>query len=77
MGRSVEAYFLGRRKSLRWARGVARGPPRAFSKPTYHGAYGLGATHSQTIKQVVIPAALPGIVGGILLAVSRGPSARP
>lgn len=35
------------------------------------GAYGLGATHSETIKQVVIPAALPGIIGGILLAVSR------
>lgn len=35
------------------------------------GAYGLGATRSETIKQVVIPAALPGIVGSILLAVSR------
>lgn len=35
------------------------------------GAYGLGATRSETIKQVVIPAALPGIVGGVLLAVSR------
>ncbi len=35
------------------------------------GAYGLGATKSETIRQVVIPAALPGIVGGILLAVSR------
>ncbi len=35
------------------------------------GAYGLGATQSETIRQVVIPAALPGIVGGILLAVSR------
>lgn len=35
------------------------------------GAYSLGATQSETIKQVVIPAALPGIVGGILLAVSR------
>lgn len=35
------------------------------------GAYGLGATRSETIKQVLIPAALPGIVGGILLAVSR------
>ena len=35
------------------------------------GAYGLGATRSETIKNVVIPAALPGIVGGILLAVSR------
>jgi phosphate transport system permease protein len=35
------------------------------------GSFGLGATHSETIKRVVIPAALPGIVGGILLAVSR------
>jgi phosphate transport system permease protein len=35
------------------------------------GAYGLGATRSETIKQVVLPAALPGIVGSILLAVSR------
>ena len=35
------------------------------------GAYALGATQSETIKQVVMPAALPGIVGGILLAVSR------
>jgi phosphate transport system permease protein len=35
------------------------------------GAYGLGATHSETIKQVVLPAALPGIVGGVLLAASR------
>lgn len=35
------------------------------------GSYGLGATQSETIRQVIIPAALPGIVGGILLAVSR------
>ena len=35
------------------------------------GSYGLGATQSETIRQVVIPAALPGIVGGILLAASR------
>ena len=35
------------------------------------GAYSLGATRSETIKQVVLPAALPGIVGSILLAVSR------
>ncbi len=35
------------------------------------GAYGMGATRSETIKQVVIPAALPGIVGGVLLAASR------
>jgi len=35
------------------------------------GAYGLGATQSETIRKVIFPAALPGIVGGILLAVSR------
>ncbi len=35
------------------------------------GSLGLGATKSETIKQVIIPAALPGIVGGILLAASR------
>ena len=35
------------------------------------GSLALGATHSETIKQVIIPAALPGIVGGVLLAVSR------
>lgn len=35
------------------------------------GAYSLGATKSESIRQVIIPAALPGIVGSILLAVSR------
>jgi len=35
------------------------------------GSYSLGATPSETIRKVIIPAALPGIVGGILLAVSR------
>ena len=35
------------------------------------GSYGLGATQSETIRLVVIPAALPGIVGAILLAASR------
>lgn len=35
------------------------------------GSYGLGATQSETIRQVIIPAALPGIVGAILLAASR------
>jgi phosphate transport system permease protein len=35
------------------------------------GAYSLGATQSEAIKHVVLPAALPGIVGSILLAVSR------
>jgi phosphate transport system permease protein len=35
------------------------------------GSYGLGATKSETVKQVVLPAALPGIVGAFLLAASR------
>ncbi len=35
------------------------------------GSYALGATHSETIKLVILPAALPGIVGGVLLAASR------
>ncbi len=35
------------------------------------GSYALGATQSETIKQIIVPAALPGIVGGLLLAVSR------
>ncbi len=35
------------------------------------GSFGLGATQSETVKRVVLPAALPGIVGAILLAASR------
>ena len=35
------------------------------------GALGLGSTPSETIKQVVLPAALPGVVGAVLLAASR------
>ncbi len=35
------------------------------------GALGLGATRSECIRQVVLPAALPGIVGAFLLAFSR------
>jgi phosphate transport system permease protein len=32
---------------------------------------GMGATMNETIRKVILPAALPGIVGGILLAASR------
>ena len=35
------------------------------------GSLAMGATKSETVRRVVIPAALPGIVGGIMLAVSR------
>jgi phosphate transport system permease protein len=32
---------------------------------------GMGATKSETIRRVVLPAALPGIMGAVLLAISR------
>ena len=35
------------------------------------GSYGLGATKAETVSQVVLPAALPGIVGAVLMAASR------
>ena len=35
------------------------------------GSLAMGATTSETIRRVLIPAALPGIVAGIMLAVSR------
>ena len=34
-------------------------------------SYGVGATKSETIKKVIIPAALPGIVASFMLAISR------
>jgi len=35
------------------------------------GSLAMGATQSETIKRVILPAALPGIVAGVMLAVSR------
>lgn len=35
------------------------------------GSLGLGATKSETIRKVVLPAALPGVTGAVLLAASR------
>ncbi|WP_341208285.1 phosphate ABC transporter permease subunit PstC [uncultured Sphingomonas sp.] len=35
------------------------------------GSLAMGATNSETIRRVLVPAALPGVVGGVLLAVSR------
>tara|TARA_X000000368_G_scaffold84677_1_gene64129 strand:+ start:3638 stop:4588 length:951 start_codon:yes stop_codon:yes gene_type:complete len=34
-------------------------------------SFGLGATQSETIRKVILPAALPGIAGSLLLAASR------
>ncbi|AFX99242.1 phosphate ABC transporter, permease protein PstC [Candidatus Endolissoclinum faulkneri L2] len=44
---------------------------KAVPQSLRDGSYGLGATKSETIRLVVMPAALPGIVGALLLAVSR------
>ena len=35
------------------------------------GSYAMGATKSETVKRVLLPAALPGISGALLLAMSR------
>ncbi len=43
----------------------------AVPKQLRDGALGLGSTRSEMILKVVFPAALPGIIGGILLAISR------
>jgi phosphate transport system permease protein len=43
----------------------------AVPRSLREGSLGLGATKGETITRVLLPAAIPGIVGGILLAVSR------
>lgn len=43
------------------------------SVPSYlrEASYGMGATKWQTIRRVVLPSALPGILSGFILAISR------
>ena len=43
----------------------------AVPQPLRDGALAVGATQSESIKQIVLPAALPGIMAAALLAVSR------
>ncbi|MBV8939318.1 MAG: phosphate ABC transporter permease subunit PstC [Alphaproteobacteria bacterium] len=43
----------------------------AVPRSLREASLGLGATRSETIRSVVLPAALPGIAGAVLLAVSR------
>lgn len=43
----------------------------AVPRSMREGSYALGATKGETIRKVLVPAALPGIVGGVLLALSR------
>lgn len=44
---------------------------KAVPEAIREGALGLGATRSEAMTGVILPAALPGIVGGTLLALSR------
>jgi phosphate transport system permease protein len=44
---------------------------RAVPIALREASLGLGATRSETIRRVVLPAALPGIMGSLLLATSR------
>ena len=44
---------------------------RSVPQSLRDGSFGLGATQAETITKVVLPAALPGLVGAFLLAVSR------
>ena len=44
----------------------------AVPKSLIYGSLAIGATPSETVYKVVIPAALPGIAGAVLLGISRG-----
>lgn len=52
---------------IRAAEEALRAVPRGFRE----GAFALGATQWQTVRTVVLPAALPGILTGAILGVSR------
>ena len=44
---------------------------RAVPRSMRDGSLAMGATRAETMTKVLLPAALPGIVGGLLLALSR------
>jgi phosphate transport system permease protein len=44
---------------------------RAVPNSIRHASYALGATRWQTVRHQVVPAALPGILTGVILAISR------
>ena len=50
---------------------AAREAIRAVPPSIREGALALGATQWQTIRRQVLPASIPGIVTGVILAVSR------
>lgn len=50
---------------------AAREAIRAVPVSIRHGAYALGATRWQTVRSHVLPLAMPGILTGVILALSR------
>ena len=44
---------------------------RAVPRAMRDGSLAMGATRAETMTKVLLPAALPGIMGGVLLALSR------
>jgi phosphate transport system permease protein len=44
---------------------------RAVPRSMRDGSLAMGATRAETMTKVLLPAALPGIMGGVLLALSR------
>jgi phosphate transport system permease protein len=44
---------------------------RAVPNELRHGSYAIGATKWQTIRRIILPAAIPGILTGNILALSR------
>jgi len=44
---------------------------KTVSQTVRHGSYAMGATKWQTIRKIVVPCALPGIMTGVILSISR------
>lgn len=44
----------------------------AVPKGLIYGSFAMGATPYETVRNVIIPAAFPGIIGAVLLGISRG-----
>ena len=44
----------------------------AVPKSLIYGSFAMGATPDETVRNVIIPAAFPGIIGAVLLGISRG-----
>lgn len=84
MGGPVGEYLMGVQNQMALTAGVVMGIMlipfisslsddiiNAVPQAMRDGSYAMGATKSETVKNVVLPAALPGIAGAILLAISR------